>query len=129
MKLTKYEQETIILYNQAENTASICTHDADLKRRFTKYSKKHPTRKGCYQGYYDLYLDKVRPSIRLLSPFSEEHRKQVGSLNSMVFRVIRPSNNLYILGCVCDQNNGFRSIVLTGKLQRDINFSRERESK
>lgn len=39
MKLTKYEQETIILYNQAENTASICTHDADLKRRFTKYSK------------------------------------------------------------------------------------------
>ena len=129
MKLTKYEQETIILYNQAENTASICTHDADLKRRFTKYSKKHPTRKGCCQGYYDLYLDKVRPFIRLLSPFSEEHRKQVGSLNSMVFRVIRPSNNLYILGCGCDQNNGFRSIVLTGKLQRDINFSRERESK
>ena len=129
MMLTKYEQETIILYNQAENTASICTHDADLKRRFTKYSKKHPTRKGCCQGYYDLYLDKVRPFIRLLSPFSEEHRKQVGSLNSMVFRVIRPSNNLYILGCVCDQNNGFRSIVLTGKLQRDINFSRERESK
>lgn len=127
MKLTKYEQETIILYNQAENTASIYTHDEDLKRRLTKYSKKHPTRKGCCQGYYDLYLDKVRPSICLLSPFSEEHRKQVGSLNSMVFRVTRPNNNLYILECVCDQNNGFRSVVLTVKLQRDINFSRERE--
>lgn len=56
MKLTKYEQETIILYNQAEDTASIYTHDADLKRRLTKYSKQHPTGKGCCQGYYDLYL-------------------------------------------------------------------------
>lgn len=71
-------------------------------------------------------LDKVRLSIRLLSPFSEEHREQVSSLNSMVFRVTRPTNNLYILGCVCDQNNGFRSVVLTVKLHRDINFPLER---
>ena len=28
MKLTPYEKETIILYNEAEKTASVYTHDA-----------------------------------------------------------------------------------------------------
>ncbi len=30
MELSRYEQETIILYNQAEQTASVYTHDPKL---------------------------------------------------------------------------------------------------
>lgn len=40
MKLSKYEEETIILYNEAEATASVYTHDprllAKLKRLMGK---------------------------------------------------------------------------------------------
>lgn len=36
-RLTKYEKETIILYNQTGDPASIYTHDASLKRRLEKF--------------------------------------------------------------------------------------------
>ena len=32
MKLSKLEQETILLYNEEETTASLFTHDPKLKR-------------------------------------------------------------------------------------------------
>ena len=42
--LSKYEQETVILYNQAEQTADVYTHDPKLleklKRLTEKYSKQ-----------------------------------------------------------------------------------------
>lgn len=42
MKLTQLEQETIILYNQAESTAEIYTHDPKLLNKLTKMAEKHP---------------------------------------------------------------------------------------
>ena len=41
-KLSKYEKETIINWNEAEDTASIYTFNADLKRRLAEFSRKHP---------------------------------------------------------------------------------------
>ena len=41
MKLTKYEQETIINYNQEENIASCYTMDRSLIRRLDELAKKH----------------------------------------------------------------------------------------
>ena len=41
-KLSKYEKETIINWNEAENTASIYTFNADLKRRLAEFSRKYP---------------------------------------------------------------------------------------
>ncbi len=80
MKLTKYEKETIINYNQAESTATIYTHDADLKRRLAKYSKQHPdickADKETREGSVSYTIDKSRLSIRLLPPISEERRKK-----------------------------------------------------
>ena len=79
MKLTKYEKETIILYNEAEDTAIIYTHNADLKRRLAQYAKKYPelcrTDKETRQGSVSYVIDKSRLSIRLLPPYSEERRK------------------------------------------------------
>lgn len=41
-KLTKYEKETIILFNEGEDTASIYTYNASLRKRLALFSKKAP---------------------------------------------------------------------------------------
>ena len=41
-KLSKYEKETIINWNEAENLASIYTFNASLKRRLADFSRKYP---------------------------------------------------------------------------------------
>lgn len=41
-KLTKYEKETIILFNEGEDTASIYTYNAGLRKRLALFSKKYP---------------------------------------------------------------------------------------
>lgn len=42
MKLSKYEKETIILYNQAEPTASVYTQDPKLLVKLARLSEKYP---------------------------------------------------------------------------------------
>ena len=46
MRLSRYEQETIILLNAAEEQASIYTADAVWKRKLDKLVEKNPQ---CYQ--------------------------------------------------------------------------------
>ena len=41
-KLTKYEKETIILFKEGEDTASIYTFNAGLKKRLAIFAKKYP---------------------------------------------------------------------------------------
>ena len=40
-KLSKYEKETIINWNEAENLASVYTFNASLKRRLAEFSRKY----------------------------------------------------------------------------------------
>ena len=42
MKLSKYEQETILLYNEEEPTASVYTHDPKLIAKLKRLSEKYP---------------------------------------------------------------------------------------
>ena len=42
MKLSKLEQESIILYNEEEPTASIYTHDPKLIRKLKRLAEKYP---------------------------------------------------------------------------------------
>ena len=72
MKLSKYEQETIILYNQAEPTASVYTHDPKLLEKLARLSENYPQQiqpdgpnryivpKGC---------------VLVREPYSEERRR------------------------------------------------------
>ena len=80
-KLTKYEKETIILFNEADEEASIYTYNAGLRKRLAEFSKKHPDlcrlEKSCDQGGVSYVLDKSRLSIRLQPPMSEERRRKV----------------------------------------------------
>ena len=79
-KLTKYEKETIILFNEGEDTASIYTFNAGLKKRLGLFAKKYPglcrQEKTHEQGGVSYVLDKSRLSIRLQPPMSEERRRK-----------------------------------------------------
>jgi len=78
MKLSKYEKETIINWNEAESTASIYTFNADLKRRLAEFSRKYPLlcrlERSTTEGSVTYVIEKSRLSIRLVPPYSEERR-------------------------------------------------------
>ena len=80
MTLTKYEKETIILFNEGEDTAHIQTYNAGLRKRLAAFSKKHPDlcrlEKSFAQGGVIYVLDKSRLSIRLQAPYSGERRRK-----------------------------------------------------
>lgn len=88
-KLTKYEKETIILFNGGEDTAHILTYNAKLRNRLAAFSEKYldlcKPEKSCDQGGVTYTLDKSRLSIRLLPPYSEEHRKKARTHGKTVF--------------------------------------------
>ena len=75
-KLSKYEKETIINWNEAEDTASIYTFNADLKRRLAEFSRKYHQlcwlERSTTEGSVTYVMDKSRLSIRLVPPYSEE---------------------------------------------------------
>ena len=67
-KLSKYEKETIINWNEGETIASIYTFNASLKRRLEDFSRKYPLLCRLERST----PDKSRLSIRLVPPYSEE---------------------------------------------------------
>ena len=90
-KLSKYEKETIINWNEAENLASIYTFNASLKRRLADFSRKYPLlcrlERSTPEGSVTYVLDKSRLSIRLVPPYSEERKAAARSTQrSMAFR-------------------------------------------
>ena len=79
IKLTKYEKESIINWNQEEETASIYTFDSDLKHRLADFSVHFPELcklvRTTDNGSATYEIAKSRLSIRLVPPYSEERRK------------------------------------------------------
>ena len=85
MRLTKYEKETIILFNEEDELASIYTY-MKLKRRLTKFSREHPEicrrKETNKQGGHTYLIDKSRMSIHLVAPYSKDRiEKTVEILN------------------------------------------------
>ena len=72
MKLTAIEQETIILYNQAEATAEVETYDVRLLENLNRLAEKYPDqiRKT---GERRFTVPKRCVSVR--EPYSAERRK------------------------------------------------------
>ena len=66
MKLSLYEQETILLYNQAEDTAEVYTHDRKLMEKLTRLSKKHPEQ-ICKKDKHNFTVPKRCVSARSLA--------------------------------------------------------------
>lgn len=72
MKLSLYEQETIILYNQVEDTAEVYTHDRKLMEKLTRLSQKHPEQVS-KKDKHTFTVPKRCVSVR--EPYSAERRK------------------------------------------------------
>ena len=81
MKLTKYEKETIILFNEAEDQVDVFTYNVSLKRRSANFSRKYPElcrRKAVNKkGGVTYLIDKGRLSIHLVPPYDAERLEMV----------------------------------------------------
>ena len=83
-KLTKYEKETIVLFNEADEEAHIQTYNAGLRKRLEAFSKNYPDLcrldMSMGQGGVSYRIDKARLSIRFQPPMSEERRRKASEL-------------------------------------------------
>ena len=90
-KLSKYEKETIINWNEAEDLASVYTFNASLKRRLAEFSRKYPLlcrlERSTPEGSVTYVLDKARLSIRLIPLTARNGKPPPAPMQrSMVFR-------------------------------------------
>lgn len=75
---TKEEKETVILFNEAEDTANVYTHNARIKKKLKELSERFP--KSCKyigrntDGGMSYDIDKSLVSIR--TPYSEERKQK-----------------------------------------------------
>ena len=85
-KLSKYEKETIINWNEGETIASIYTFNASLKRRLEDFSRKYPLlcrlERSTPEGSVTYVLDKSRLScseerLAATREYAKEHGFQV----------------------------------------------------
>lgn len=80
MPLTKLEKETIVNFNEAENTAQIYTFNAALKQRLFSYSKQNPELcqliRQDANGSVTYSVEKSRLSIRLMNPLTDQQKEK-----------------------------------------------------
>lgn len=86
MKITKIEQETIILFNEGESEAEIYTHNVKLKNKLEKMSKKQPEHyklklKNPFGGVTYTFPKKSLVIILKEVPSAEERERRKESTN------------------------------------------------
>lgn len=82
MQVPKEEQETIVLYNEAEDAASIYSFNRSMLRRLEKYAQKHPDicRKSRQfaDGAAEYLIDKKYLSVHFLEPEGKKQQSEAG---------------------------------------------------
>ena len=78
--VTKEERETILRFDEADDTAVIYTFNNGLKKRLAAFAEKYPylcrmTVDDAVYGSVTYEIQKSRVSVRLVAPYSEERRK------------------------------------------------------
>jgi len=79
MKLTPYERETIILYNQSEDTASVYTHDRKLREKLKRLHRKYPDKIYPYRKEHPGAVSYIVPKrcVMIHEPFGDDRRKSL----------------------------------------------------
>ena len=72
MKLTAIEQETIILYNQAESAAEVETYDVRLLEKLNRLAEKYPDQ---IQKTGERRITVPKRCVSVREPYSAERRK------------------------------------------------------
>lgn len=77
MKLTPEERETIILYNEAEPTANVYTHDPKLTEKLKQLHKQHPGKVYPEQKEHPGAVSYIVPKncVSVRAPYSDARRK------------------------------------------------------
>lgn len=92
MSLTKYEQETIINYNQADHLASCYTHDKSLMLKLDRLIEKGEAitvvREG--DGWKEYKFPKKCVKVRFPRKLSDEQRQEMAE---RMKRAVRKEND------------------------------------
>lgn len=77
MKLTPHEMETIVLYNQAETTANVYTHDPKLIAKLRRLHEKYPDKVFPYRKEHSGAVSYTVPKscVCVREPYSDARRK------------------------------------------------------
>lgn len=84
MALSNYERETILNFNEREDTASIYTHNKAMRHKLERLAKERPGECRMYQPSHDgqsaeFYIPKgwirINPP-RVATPLTEEQKQQ-----------------------------------------------------
>lgn len=89
-KLTKYEKETSVLYNQSNEPMLISAYDPNLKKRLADFAEKYPdlckrVDKKKDPDFVEYEVEKSRVSIRLVPPYSEERKQAAAEKVRLMF--------------------------------------------
>lgn len=78
MSLSRYEQESVILFNEGDTEADVYTHNVRWKKRLAELAKSYPAQcqfvRKNREGGETYKVDKKLLSIR--TPYSEERRQK-----------------------------------------------------
>lgn len=89
MSVSNIERETVILFNEAEDTVSVYTFNPTLKRKLGDFSEKYPAlcKKTAEDslGSVTYVVAKDRLSINLRAPISEEKREELRERGKKLF--------------------------------------------
>lgn len=92
MKLTPIERETILNFNEGEDTASLYTYNEKLQKRFDRLAAEYPelvTRKENRHGAVTYEFSKKPLILSFKKPMSESQRQEYherGKLNGIQTR-------------------------------------------
>lgn len=93
MSVSNIERETVILFNEAEDTVSVYTFNPTLKRKLGDFSEKYPAlcKKTAEDslGSVTYSVAKDRLSIILRAPLSEEKKEALRERGKKLFERLK----------------------------------------
>lgn len=95
MKPTKYEQETIICYNEEEATASVYTYNKKLIQKLRRLSEKYPDKvkleRRELRGAVSYLVPKRCVSVR--EPYNDR-RREADSIRAKTAKIRPPDRSI-----------------------------------
>ena len=93
MSVSNIERETVLLFNEAEDTVSVYTFNPTLKRKLGDFSEKYPAlcKKTAEDslGSVTYTVAKDRLSISLRAPLSEEKKEALRERGKKLFERLK----------------------------------------
>jgi len=93
VSVSNIERETVILFNEAEDTVSVYTFNPTLKRKLGDFSEKYPAlcKKTAEDslGSVTYSVAKDRLSISLRAPLSEEKKEALRERGKKLFERLK----------------------------------------